>query len=103
MKKFLDALRVIRSIRRHPAKASKIKSDYFCQIGIAEAFLGATPAFFIYITMAFEGLSPFGNDHNLHVLLVGEWNWNLKDFEKLLFFVISGTSSLFTSAHGAAR
>ena len=92
---FLDAVRLIKNIKRNPENAGSLKIEHFSHIGVTEVFLEATPATFVTTILYVSSMSP--SSGGLQMILFGM----LGSFDVLFF--LGYAASILSSAFGVSR
>ena len=95
----LDAMRLIRNMKRTPENAVSLKMAHFNNVGVIEVFLEATPT--TLITNFLLGLS-FDND-NLRNILLGEGSASGGISLGGILFLMGYAASYLSSAFGVSR
>ena len=92
----LDALRLIRNIKKNPAKAASLKMAHFSNIGVTEVFLEATPTTFI-TTVLFASYAYSGRTEGYKMVLIG------RGWSAVVQFLVGYAASIMSSAFGVSR
>ena len=91
----LDAVRLIRNMKRTPENAVSLKMAHFNNVGVIEVFLEATPTTLITTFLLTVAINDERGD--LHYVLVGG-----SALEEILF-TMGFAASILSSAFGVSR
>ena len=103
---FLDALRVMRRIKKSPSQAAEIKLNHFSNIGVIEIFLESVPSAFILILISIVGFSGGSNTSGLSKVLIGSESYGSAygiDHGSFILYWVTTSTSTFSAGFGMAR
>ena len=100
----LEAVKLIRNIKRNPSNAAKMKMSHFSNIGVIEVFLEATPTTFVTTVLLFTSLYDPDQSNNLKDVLWGNGNKGSgTEVNAMILFLFGYSASILSSAFGVSR
>ena len=100
----LEAVKLIRNIKRNPSNAAKMKMSHFSNIGVTEVFLEATPTTFITTVLLVLSLTGEGPDDQIQYVMWGNWNRGSgREVASAILFLFGYSVSILSSAFGVSR
>ena len=93
---YVDAMRLIRNIKKTPANEASMKMAHFSNIGVTEVFLEATPTMMITTVLFFLAIGS-KEEGGLFTLLLGRSSWSVT------LFTLGYEASILSSTFGVSR